>query len=365
MKYSRVFIIAVVGFTLLFALNSHIREMRLEKSAVRLQLSADITQIRLQTALQTRVDTARYLKSFFQLHPDTTEQEFKEYCISLMKYNPSVRALQFADSSTQVTYVYPPKGNEITITEPMVLIEDPLRGKYIREAIEKKIMTIQPPFELRQGGMGIVARDPIFISDKLFGIAIAVLDVPVIIEEALAEMESQNLICSLTDSEGNTFYSNNKSGTSFEERYVYFSDAVWTMRMYCSGNKESFLIDSLIIFGLGGTALVFLLILLWFLINRTELLNRMVADKTDELNESRNFFRIIADFTADWEYWISESGEILYNSPSCKETTGYESDKIKTQESILSMIHPEDRETSCGCLNKNDKTEKPMKSSEY
>mgnify|MGYP006287459201 CR=1 FL=1 len=37
-------------------------------------------------------------------------------------------------------------------------------------------MTVQPPFELRQGGTGIVARNPLFVSGEFVGLAIAVPD---------------------------------------------------------------------------------------------------------------------------------------------------------------------------------------------
>ncbi|MCD4790206.1 MAG: PAS domain-containing protein, partial [Bacteroidales bacterium] len=41
------------------------------------------------------------------------------------------------------------------------------------------------------------------------------------------------------------------------------------------------------------------------------------------LIESREKYQLIADFTYDWEYWLSPKGEYLYVSPSCKKITGY------------------------------------------
>jgi len=62
------------------------------------------------------------------------------------------------------------------------------------------------------------------------------------------------------------------------------------------------------------------------------------------LNESREKYRTVADFTYDWEYWLGTDGSYLYVSPSCKRTTGYDSSEfLKDPDLLLSIIHPEDR----------------------
>ncbi|MFO7459530.1 MAG: HAMP domain-containing protein, partial [Desulfatiglandales bacterium] len=41
------------------------------------------------------------------------------------------------------------------------------------------------------------------------------------------------------------------------------------------------------------------------------------------LRESAEKFRIVADFTYDWEYWRSPENRFLYVSPACDRVTGY------------------------------------------
>ena len=48
---------------------------------------------------------------------------------------------------------------------------------------------------------------------------------------------------------------------------------------------------------------------------------RKHADETLKKNEER--FRIMADFTYDWEYWVGPDGQFIYVSPSCERITGY------------------------------------------
>jgi len=335
--------VAVIGIFLLFLLNSFYNHMWQEQRDRELANQAELIQTRLENALQLRVDTTQYLKSLFQLHPDTSAQEFEKFAQSLMEHNPSLRALQFADQSTQVVFVYPPKGNKITITEPMVLINDPLRGKFVKKAIENREMAIQPPFELRQGGLGIIARNPIFISDRFIGMAIAVLDVPVIIDEGFPHEESSIFQFSLTDSEGNTFYHGLPEGIKIEKRTISFANAKWILKIaHKLGETDTQFIDRFLILGLGGLALVFLLALIWFLNHRAERLKKMVTERTRELEESENLFRIVADYTVDWEYWVSPEGTVLYNSPSCENVTGYYRKEIQISNDILKLVHPND-----------------------
>jgi PAS domain S-box-containing protein len=62
------------------------------------------------------------------------------------------------------------------------------------------------------------------------------------------------------------------------------------------------------------------------------------------LQASEAKYRIVADNTYDWEYWLSPKGEFLYSSPSCERITGYRpADFQADPELLLRIIHPEDR----------------------
>lgn len=64
----------------------------------------------------------------------------------------------------------------------------------------------------------------------------------------------------------------------------------------------------------------------------------------DKIRESEEKFRIIADFTYDWEYWRAEDGSFLYVSPSSERVTGYSpAEFMNAPELLLKIIHPEDR----------------------
>ncbi|MBF0499794.1 MAG: PAS domain S-box protein [Candidatus Riflebacteria bacterium] len=64
----------------------------------------------------------------------------------------------------------------------------------------------------------------------------------------------------------------------------------------------------------------------------------------EELRLSEDRYRIVAEFTHDWEYWRAPDGKILYMSPSCERITGYSAAEFMNNPSLLLHItHPEDR----------------------
>jgi PAS domain S-box-containing protein len=62
------------------------------------------------------------------------------------------------------------------------------------------------------------------------------------------------------------------------------------------------------------------------------------------LVESEWKFRTVSESANDWEYWLSESREIIYMSPVSKTITGYSPEEFRNNPDLLmNIIHPEDR----------------------
>ena len=70
-----------------------------------------------------------------------------------------------------------------------------------------------------------------------------------------------------------------------------------------------------------------------------------IRDTREELHESEEKYRTVADFTYDWEYWIGEKGNFEYVSPSCERISGYRADAFLKNPGLLNqIIHPVDRD---------------------
>ncbi len=92
-----------------------------------------------------------------------------------------------------------------------------------------------------------------------------------------------------------------------------------------------------------GTAAVFLLLSLLTIGLLINLRRRRRAE--DELRQAEFKYRIVADFTYDWEYWKNLDGTLRYVSPSCERVSGYRpEDFIQRPELFREMIVPEDRD---------------------
>ena len=63
-----------------------------------------------------------------------------------------------------------------------------------------------------------------------------------------------------------------------------------------------------------------------------------------ELEAEKETFRLFADPTVNWEYWISPQREIIYTSPACQEVTGYTPREfIQDPDLLFRIVHPEDK----------------------
>ncbi len=54
-------------------------------------------------------------------------------------------------------------------------------------------------------------------------------------------------------------------------------------------------------------------------------------------------YRIIADNTYDWEFWLGPDAQFIYSSPSCERISGYLAEEFEADPTLFyRMIHPDD-----------------------
>lgn len=83
-----------------------------------------------------------------------------------------------------------------------------------------------------------------------------------------------------------------------------------------------------------------------------ELERRIQIEKA--LQENKDKYRLVADYTYDWEYWLSPENRFVYVSPACERITGYQKEEFLAKpELLIEITHPGDREQlSCHILEK-------------
>ncbi len=73
------------------------------------------------------------------------------------------------------------------------------------------------------------------------------------------------------------------------------------------------------------------------------IIERMQAEQA--LRETEERFRVVADFSYDWEYWIRPDGTNAYTSPSCERITGYSAEEFLEDPALLGRItYPAERD---------------------
>ncbi len=79
-----------------------------------------------------------------------------------------------------------------------------------------------------------------------------------------------------------------------------------------------------------------------------QVIGRDVTERTrteEALRQSEEKYRMLADYTFDWEYWIGPDESILYTTPSCERITGYTPEEFySTKRLINTILHPDDRD---------------------
>ncbi len=88
----------------------------------------------------------------------------------------------------------------------------------------------------------------------------------------------------------------------------------------------------------------------------------IVLRQRDRLYGHEESFRIIADFTYDWEYWLGPDNRFLYISPSCERVTGYVYRELMRVDVFESIIHEEDRAVAHAQIFRDETSLEPVES---
>jgi len=110
-----------------------------------------------------------------------------------------IQSIQIAPDGV-VTAIYPEAGNEAGKID---LMRDESRGEICRYGRDKNIVTMQGPFDLKQGGQGIAIRNPVYLegadgSPVFWGFTIVIIRVPEIFTESIQALTKFGYDYSLT-----------------------------------------------------------------------------------------------------------------------------------------------------------------------
>lgn len=175
-------IVFLVGICLLsiFTYNTNVQIQKDRRTIAK--LNVETYGQRIENDIENGIEITDTLKQLL-INGNGQIINFSKIAENLMSY--SVQSVQLAPNGV-VTEIYPEEGNEAGKID---LLKDSKRGKISNYAKDHNITIIQGPIKLKQGGSGLVVRNPIYLEDEngqeyFWGFTIVILRVPEIFEDS-------------------------------------------------------------------------------------------------------------------------------------------------------------------------------------
>lgn len=175
-------IVFLVGICLLsvFTYNTNVQIQKDRRTIAK--LNAVTYGQRIENDIENGIEITDTLKQLL-INGNGQIINFSKVAENLMSY--SIQSVQLAPNGV-VTEIYPEEGNEAGKID---LLKDSKRGEISNYAKDHNITITQGPIELKQGGSGLVVRNPIYLKDEngqeyFWGFTIAILRVPEVFEDS-------------------------------------------------------------------------------------------------------------------------------------------------------------------------------------
>ena len=242
--------------------------------------NALIVQNRLRFAL------LRALRAFVETHYSsrTFAADFEIFARGLVEGLPGIRTLTVAPRGIQ-RFVYPLTGNETVAGHDLLRDPRPDVRADVARAIESRKPVVSGPYELRQGGVGVVARLAIHRGKDFWGLATVDVDVSLLLAET-GITKTGKLRMALRDEQGRVFFG---EPAVFESdpliHRIDLPDGHWDLSAIPDKGWNAAIERNLAIFdGLAFAILLLLTGLVAILVDRDARLALLVQQRTRGLN---------------------------------------------------------------------------------
>ncbi|MDN3689815.1 sensor histidine kinase [Cyclobacterium jeungdonense] len=238
---------------------------------------------KIENSLNYSVSSTRLLA--FLVEKDLVVSDFESLAGRILSANQSIDALQLVEGGV-IVKTYPLEGNEAVIG---LRITDNVHHRRASEkAKARNSLYFEGPFALKQGGMGLVGRLPVYRNDKFWGFSAVVIKLDSWIESLQLGLESTQELYSIhlakiNDDGVETYFSfsGDEIQTNGLYQTAYIEEGDW--KLYVRLNNPRHLQEAglFLVFGL-----IFSGLLAGFVYQKTAepiKLRRLVSNKTDDL----------------------------------------------------------------------------------
>lgn len=271
-------------------------------------------------------------------------ENFDHIGAQLVNSNSSINAVQLVPNGV-ISYIYPMKGNEAAMG--LDILTSPIHQEEALQSIKNQKMYFAGPFELKQGGLGIVGRLPVYKKNKFWGFSAVVIRLDKFLESSgiksideskyYFQFSKRNPV---TDKED--FFLADKS--DFSKKYyisTHIPDGDWELYLITKDGNSLYFHMLLITILCLSIAILFGLFTTTFLRKPAEL-QQLIHNQAAKLLSSEIKFKTIFDQAAVGIAHINSfTGEFMeINKQYCK-LLGYSQEEMK-EKNFQSITHPDD-----------------------
>ena len=271
-------------------------------------------------------------------------ENFEEVSKKLMQSNDNINGVQLVPDGI-IKYVYPVMSNEAALN--LNLLATASLKKEALKSITTKKMYFAGPIELKQGGIGVVGRLPIFHNNKFWGFSAVIIKLKTLLKTSgINDFNDSKYYFQFSKYDAKEkkeiFYLPNK--TDFSNNYAISTtipDGNW--KIYLISKQQNYLYYQILIPAFLGFLLSGLFgILIYTFLKSPKKLQLLVNSQTTKLLNSEIKFKTIFDQAAVGIAHIdSFTGNLIeVNNQYCS-LLGYSQKEMK-ELNFQSATHPED-----------------------
>ncbi|WP_214227579.1 PAS domain S-box protein [Pedobacter sp. B4-66] len=150
-----------------------IQRYQIIKEGRRLEMANALNVVKQNVQLTLNNGYATALTLALTLNEKGIPDDFEAVGAKLMESNPDYQVLELLPQGV-IKYLYPLKGNELALNLDLFKISEESRLMATKSKLSKA-MYYAGPYELQQGGMGVIGRLPVYRDNKFWGFSAVVI----------------------------------------------------------------------------------------------------------------------------------------------------------------------------------------------
>jgi PAS domain S-box-containing protein len=295
-------LVGIVVFASVLLLTQYISYQRylIRKEAEQQYVSRELQAVKDRLAIAINYSLSSVKTLAFIVSEYGVPKDFDSVASTILQSARYIDALQLTRKGV-ITHVYPLKGNETAIGYDVLGHAD--TRKEANKAIEKRALFFAGPFELKQGGEGIVGRFPIFRENEFQGFAVVIIRLSTLLKAiGIDTTQQSDFIYQLSKINPGTLQEEYFLGPSFTAEEGKFASIEipagdWKIMVRAKSQQGLFFNIAFSVVGLilsftGG-------VFAWYLVRQPERLRELVAEKTALVIDSKNQFKATLERVSD------------------------------------------------------------------